>query len=180
MGANVVVALGVEVISREVLERGAVLVASVPSSRFLRAGENFPGDGESAAMERATRAVAKKRAIRAAGMERASKAAARGRATGAPAMESSKLAASPAAEGRAAARVQQRHPESSKLAATQSLGCCVEGAAREDGGWGAVRVHGRRGDRRPDLCLVQRRGAPSISTAKIGRASCRERVCLYV
>ena len=107
-------------------------------------------------MERATRAVAKKRAIQAAGMERASKAAARGRATGAPAMESSKLAASPAAEGRAAARVQRRHLESSKLAATQGLGWCVEGAAREDGGWGGA---GTRSQRRPAARFVSRAAA---------------------
>ena len=67
------------------------------------------------------------------------------------------MAASPAAEGRAAARVQQRHPESSKLAATQSLGCCVEGAAREDGGWGGGA--GTRSQRRPAARFVSRAAA---------------------
>ena len=71
-------------------------------------------------------------------------------------MESSKLAASPAAEGRAAARVQRRHPESSKLAATQGLGWCVEGAAREDGGWGGA---GTRSQRRPAARFVSRAAA---------------------
>jgi len=104
-------------------------------------------------MERATRAVAKKRAIGAAAMERASKAAARGRATGAPALESSKLAAKMV---RAAARVQRRHPEPSKLAATQGLGWCVEGAAREDGGWGGA---GTRSQRRPAARFVSRAAA---------------------
>lgn len=67
-------------------------------------------------------------------------------------MESSKLAASPAAEGRAAARVQRRHPESSKLAASW----CVEGAAREDGGWGGA---GTRSQRRPAARFVSRAAA---------------------
>ena len=67
-------------------------------------------------------------------------------------MESSKLAASPAAEGIAAARVQRRHPESSKLAASW----CVEGAAREDGGWGGA---GTRSQRRPAARFVSRAAA---------------------
>ena len=68
-------------------------------------------------------------------------------------------------------RVQRRREERPR---ESSGGTRSRASWRQAGAWrerpgrmedGVVRVHGRRGDRRPDLCLVQRRGIPSISTA---------------